>query len=155
MTIGNRLPHPGHPAPLQQQNPTLTGLINNTPQQSQVGMPQQQTGNPMGQPQRGVPGMHGMRRPEMPGQLQPGQPQQRMPMGPQNPIWKGALQWMEKTNQQNAVNIINCSVTPYPANPQELKLQVHCEMQMHFLPNCFTFFRHRFPLSIPATGLKI
>ena len=122
VTIGNRLPHPGHPAPPQQQNPTLTGLLNNPPQ-GQAGMPQQQQpGNPMGQPQPGMPVMHGMQRPQMPGQLQPGQPQQRMPMGPQNPIWKGALQWTEKTNQQNAINRINCSVTAYQANPQVVKI---------------------------------
>ena len=155
MTIGNRLPHPGHPAPPQQQNPTLTGLLNNPPQ-GQAGMSQQQQpGNPMGQPQPGMPVMHGMQRPQMPGQLQPGQPQQRMPMGPQNPIWKGALQWTEKTNQQNAINRINCSVTPYQANPQVVKILRYCKTQLQFLLNNLTFSRHRFQLSIPVTGLKI
>ena len=85
---------------------------------------QQQSRNPIGHPQPGMPIMHGMQRPQMPGQFQPGQPQQRMPMGPQNPIWKGALQWTEKTNQQNAINRINCSVTPYQANPQVVKIMV-------------------------------
>lgn len=107
VTMGNpRMPQAG-PVP-QQQTPTLTALLDNPPYQGQPQPGQQirqpQPQGPMGAMQMGPQGQMG---------------QTRMAMAPV-PIWKGELNWPDKTTAQqtSVMNSIGCSVTPYQTNPQ-------------------------------------
>ena len=129
--MANRMPQPGMPVggpgPQQQQSgtPTLNLLLGHDQGQQQQGQirpqmgPGQQGPMPPQQQQMG-------QRPQMPpqqqqmGQQQPGQQQPRMAMPPGPVIWKGELNWPDKTNtpQHGQMNTINCQVTPYQTSAQ-------------------------------------